>query len=241
MIVLYTDFGNEGPYLGQIYSVLVQHAGSVPIINLFANAPSFNPVASAYLLAAYCNDFPVNTVFLCVVDPGVGGNRKPVMVEVDGRYFVGPDNGLFNVISMRGSEVKWWEITWQPEKMSDSFHGRDLFAPVVAQIAVGKYPQTRELDAESSIDRSWDKDYPAIIYIDHFGNAISGITVSENHLKRHISVNNHILSYARTFSEAAPGECFWYKNANGLLEIASNQANASNQLNINVGHKIQWQ
>jgi S-adenosylmethionine hydrolase len=98
MIVLFTDFGLHGPYTGQVKAVLHQMAPGVPAIDLFADAPVGNPKASAYLLAAYAAWFPVGTVFLCIVDPGVGGTRPAIVLEADGRWYVGPGNGLFELI-----------------------------------------------------------------------------------------------------------------------------------------------
>jgi hypothetical protein len=88
MIVLFTDFGLQGPYTGQMKAVLYQMA--IPAIDLFADAPVGNPKASAYLLAAYVEWFAAGTVFLSVVDPGVGGTRPPIILEADGRWYVGP-------------------------------------------------------------------------------------------------------------------------------------------------------
>src|SRR6202051_1160043 len=130
MIVLFTDFGLEGPYTGQVKAVLHRSAPGIPVIDLFADAPAGNPRAAAYLLAAYAVWFPTETVLLSVVDPGVGGTRAPVVVESDGRWYVGPENGLFELVRRRGRAVKSWEIDWRPEALSASFHGRDLFAPV---------------------------------------------------------------------------------------------------------------
>ena len=101
MIVLFTDFGLQGPYTGQMKAVLHQMAPGIAIIDLFADAPAGNPKASAYLLAAYAQWFAAGTTFLCVVDPGVGGARPPVVVEADGRWYVGPGNGLFELIERR--------------------------------------------------------------------------------------------------------------------------------------------
>src|SRR5436309_695810 len=102
MIVLFTDFGLEGPYTGQMKAVLYRMAPEVPVIDLFADAPAGDPRRSAYLLAAYAAWFPESTVFLCVVDPGVGSDRAAVMVETNGRWYVGPGNGLFEIVQRRG-------------------------------------------------------------------------------------------------------------------------------------------
>jgi len=87
MIALFTDFSLHGPYTGQMKAVLHQMAPGIPIIDLFADAPVGNPKASAYLLAAYAAWFPVRTVFLCVVDPGVGGTRPSIFIESDSRWY----------------------------------------------------------------------------------------------------------------------------------------------------------
>jgi S-adenosylmethionine hydrolase len=96
MIVLCTDFGLSGPYTGQVKAVLARLAPAVPAVDLFANLPAFEPRLAAYLLAAYGDWFEAGDVILAVVDPGVGGSRGALVVEADGRYFVGPDKGLFD-------------------------------------------------------------------------------------------------------------------------------------------------
>jgi S-adenosylmethionine hydrolase len=90
LIVLFTDFGLQGPYTGQMKAVLHQLAPGIPIVDLFADAPLGNPRPSAYLLAACAAWFPAGTTFLCVVDPGVGGARPSIILEADGRWYVGP-------------------------------------------------------------------------------------------------------------------------------------------------------
>ncbi len=106
MIVLFTDFGLHGPYTGQMKAVLHRVAPGIPAIDLFADAPVGNPKASAYLLAAYAGWFAAGTVFLSVVDPGVGGTRPPIILEADGRWYVGPGNGLFELVERRTSGAR---------------------------------------------------------------------------------------------------------------------------------------
>ncbi len=98
MIVLFADLGLQGPYTGQMKAVLHQLAPAIPVIDLFADAPVANPKASAYLLAAYAEWFAAGTVFLSVVDPGVGGTRPSIVLEAEGRWYVGPGNGLFELV-----------------------------------------------------------------------------------------------------------------------------------------------
>jgi putative tryptophan/tyrosine transport system substrate-binding protein len=105
MVVLFTDFGLQGPYPGQMKAVLYQMAPAAPVIDLFADAPVGNPKASAYLLASYAEWFPAGTVFLSVIDPGVGGTRPPIILEADGRWYVGPGNGLFELVERRANVI----------------------------------------------------------------------------------------------------------------------------------------
>lgn len=239
MIILFTDFGVNGPYVGQMKAVLHRQAPGVPVIDLFADAPAFEPKLAAYLLAAYVDEFPKDSVFLCVVDPGVGSaSRRPVVVNIDGRWFVGPDNGLFNVVATRAKipdETLWYEITWQPEKLSNSFHGRDLFAPVAAQLASGRQPQWEKLPGDECIDSNWPQELQKVIYIDAFGNAMTGVRAQNMDKTTLLTVNGHTLGWARTFSDVKAGEGFWYENANGLVEISVNQDRADQKYHLTVG------
>ena len=137
MILFFTDFGPSGPYIGQMRSAITERAPNEIIIELLSNAPAFEPKASAYLLAALAPDFPDGSLFLCIIDPGVGGSRRPLIIKADNQIFIGPDNGLFSIIARRSSEVTAENITWRPDNLSASFHGRDLFAPIAAMIATG--------------------------------------------------------------------------------------------------------
>ena len=118
--MLFTDFGLQGPYAGQMKAVLAQMAPDVAVIDLFADAPVGNPKASAYLLAAYAAWFPAGTVFLCVVDPGVGGMRPAIIVEADDRWYVGPGNGLFELVQRRAEKAQRFDIEWKPERLSST-------------------------------------------------------------------------------------------------------------------------
>jgi S-adenosylmethionine hydrolase len=231
MIVLFTDFGS-GPYTGQMRAVLARDAPGVAVIELMSDAPSFAPRASAYLLAALASAFPRDAVFLAVVDPGVGGPRPPVIAEADGQRFVGPGNGLFEIVLRRANSAKLSEIAWRPEKLSTSFHGRDLFAPIAAQLAHGKKIACKDEVPPRYPD--WPDDLAEIVYIDHYGNAMTGLRASA--LPRGATLNG--LARAETFSSAKRGEAFWYENANGLAEIAVNQGSAAAPLGLAVGDAV---
>ena len=154
MIVLFTDFGLTGPYTGQMKAVLARNAPAVPVIDLFADAPAFQPYLSAYLLGAYCGAVPQGGVLLGVVDPGVGTDRLPLVVRADGRWYVGPDNGLFELVMRRAAVVEAWTIDWRPDRLSASFHGRDLFAPVAAKLAWASRCRERRCRSSGSAVRT---------------------------------------------------------------------------------------
>jgi S-adenosyl-L-methionine hydrolase (adenosine-forming) len=238
VIVLFTDFGLTGPYTGQLKAVLQQRAPGVPVIDLFANAPMQNQKAAAYLLAAYATWFRAGSVFLCVVDPGVGGERLPVMAKADGRWFVGPGNGLFEIIMRRAQAAEAWEIAWQPEHLSASFHGRDLFAPVAAIIASGESVPSRPIEAARFRQRDWPDDLFEIVYVDHYGNAMTGVRASFVPAEARLTVNGTEIPPARTFSDKPVGAAFWYENSNGLLEIAMNRGRADQELGLTIGASV---
>jgi S-adenosylmethionine hydrolase len=238
MIALFTDFGWQGPYVGQIKAVLMQLASQQPIVDLMHDVPAFQPRAASYLLASLAKKFPVETVFLAVVDPGVGSRqRRPCVVSADGRWYVGPDNGLFNVIAHQAAEYKVWEITWRPEALSDSFHGRDLFAPVAAQLANGQSPPMA-ITALADNPKDWSTELAEIIYIDHFGNAMTGLQGKLVNKDSKLKIRDHVIPYARVFAEAPIGEPFWYLNSNGLIEVAMNQASAAQNLELAIGSTV---
>ena len=236
MIVLFTDFGLQGPYIGQMKAVLHQMAPGMPVIDLFADAPVGNPKASAYLLAAYAGWFAPGSVFLCVVDPGVGSARPAIIVEADDRWYVGPGNGLFELVQRRATSTRDWEIDWKPERLSASFHGRDLFAPVAAVLARGEQPPGRPRKDDAHRRADWPDDLCEIVYIDHYGNAMTGLRATMLPGNATLAVPGHVCERARTFSDRPPGTAFWYENSNGLVEIAVNQGRADRELGLAIGN-----
>ncbi|MBV9583555.1 MAG: SAM-dependent chlorinase/fluorinase [Alphaproteobacteria bacterium] len=238
MIVLFTDFGLEGPYTGQVLAVLQQTAPAVPAVSLFADLPPGQPKPAAYLLATYARWFPPDTVFLCVVDPGVGSERRALIAEADGRFYVGPDNGLFEIVLRRAEGSRVWEANWRPAILSASFHGRDLFAPVAARLARGEAPGTLGEPLYPTREPDWPDDLAEIVYIDRYGNAITGLRGEIAPAAARIFAGGRPLPHANTFSAVPPGSAFWYVNSNGLVEIAVNQGRAEQKLRLAIGSPI---
>jgi S-adenosylmethionine hydrolase len=239
MIVLFTDFGLAGPYTGQVNAVLQETAPGVPVIQLFADAPAGQPKPAAYLLAAYAQWFAAGTVLLCVVDPEVGSARRGLIAEAAGRLYVGPDNGLFELVLRRAGNPRCWDISWRPPVLSASFHGRDLFAPVAGRLARGEPPAALASPAVPRGYPAWPDNLAEIIYIDHYGNALTGLrgeTLPPN--ARLAAAGGHSVAHAETFSSVPSGAVFWYVNSNGLVEIAVNSGRADRALGLAVGSEV---
>lgn len=238
MIVLLTDFGIRDPYIGQMKAVIYRDAPDIPVINLFPELPPFAIKESAYLLPAYQEVFPDDTVFLCVVDPGVGTNRVPVILRANNRWFVGPDNGLFDIVKKRFPLSEQWCLEDQPQNCSTTFHGRDIFAPAAAILANGNMPRLAKMPAEQ-LHQDWPDDLQRIVYCDHYGNAMTGIRSSQVSEEDRFRIGGRELCYQRTFAEAGTAP-FWYCNSNGLVEFALNQGNVTDTLQLKVGDELTW-
>ncbi len=239
MIALFTDFGGDDIYVGQVKAALLEHlpAGMV-IVDLLHSVPNFHVRAGAHLLAALQGRFPAGTVFLTVVDPGVGTDRDAVILQADGKWYVGPDNGLLSVVAARATKAQTRRILWRPPLLSASFHGRDLFAPIAAWIARGNLPIDKIEETEQLQVRLGPDDLSEVIYIDHYGNALTGLRALNVPRSAVIAVRERHVPYARVFSDASPGSAFWYENSIGVVELAANSASAAGLLEIGVGDPV---
>ena len=239
IIVLFTDFGADDIYVGQIKAALLKELSPNSIIvDLLHSVPPFKVRAGAHLLAALQSRFPAGAVFLAVVDPGVGTARDAVILQADDKWYVGPDNGLLSVVSARAAKSRAWRIVWRPQGLSASFHARDLFAPVAAIIAENNLSDDRIQEVEALSVKFGPDDLAEVIYIDHYGNALTGIRAASVARTDAIVVREQRLSYARVFAEAAAGGAFWYENSIGLVELAADRAGTARLLGIEVGDKV---
>jgi S-adenosylmethionine hydrolase len=238
MLVLFTDFGLQGPYIGQVHAVLQQHAPGVPVINLFSDLAPFDIQAAAYLLPAYAQDFPPGTVFVCVVDPGVGSARPGVVLRADSRWYVGPNEGLFALLARRARNMQCWQLPEPAASASPSFHGRDVFAPIAGRLARDARSPGEEVAAAELDVPDWPDDLRRVVYIDRFGNAITGVRSATVGPETVFNVNGQMLRQARTFSAVGEGEAFWYENSSGLVEFAVNRGRADAVLGLQAGSEF---
>lgn len=234
-LALFTDFGSMDSYQGEMKARLLTALPQWAVFDLMVGAPAMNPRAAAYLLAAIVNQLPEHILVIAVVDPGVGSERKPLLLDTGKHLLLGPDNGLLSqVLLQQGGRV--FEIGWRPESLSASFHGRDLFAPAAIRLALDEPLGLKPLQSLDICGADWPCDYPVIIHIDAFGNLISGLLYHQN--IRHIQVQGRLLMQARSFYEVPVGELFWYQNSLGLVEIAANQARACDLLQVQIGEPV---
>jgi hypothetical protein len=234
-VFLFTDFGWSGPYIGQMTTAIVGHHPQIPVISLMHDAPAMRPDLAAYLLAACCHDLPEGSVVVAVVDPGVGGERAALLVETSRLTFIGPDNGL---LSRLPDIERVSRIDWRPPRLSASFHGRDLFAPAAARLLIGAALPVRPLDRATMVGADWPEDAQRVVFIDAYGNLMSGIDAAEVAETRHLRIGGQRIAHAETFSQVPPGELFWYANSLGLVEVAANGAAAAAKLSLALGDEM---
>lgn len=237
-IFLFTDFGAADIYRGQMRAAVESYAQGTTVIDLLHDVPPFDIEAGAHLLAALSRQLPKGSITVAVVDPGVGSARAPVCVIADERRFVGPDNGLISVVAARAARVECFEIAWRPPHLSASFHGRDLFAPCAAMLATGNIEACNLVPRTTLGVEFGAGDRARVIYIDHYGNVITGIRAATLPSAAHVLLGGYAVPRARVFSDVAAGEPFWYENSLGLVEIAANQARAAEQFRLTVGSEI---
>jgi S-adenosylmethionine hydrolase len=237
-IVLFSDFGSQDIYVGQVKAVLEREAPGANVIDLLNDAPVLDVRASAHLLAALVPQFPQGTIFLAVVDPGVGSARGAVLVRAGGYRLVGPDNGLLSVFTARSARPECFRVTWSPPRLSASFHGRDLFAPVAARLAAETLPSGHlARTGRLSVDFG-PGDLAELIYVDHYGNCITGLRAGAVEHGARLGVAGVLLKHARVFSEVPAGEAFWYENSASLVELSVNGGSAAVKLGLKMGDRV---
>lgn len=237
MFALFTDFGWRGPYVGQLKAVLWQRAPGVPVADLLHDAPSMDPRAAAYLLEPFSRDFPEGSVTVAVVDPGVGTERAGCVVHADDRWYVGPANGLFEFVVRRANDWAAWRLPAAPAAAAPTFHGRDVFAPAAVALMQGDR-SVLSARLEERVGEDWPDDVPRVLYVDDYGNAMTGIRGSMVSDEAIIEAGELRFRGARTFADSPVGQPFWYRNSSGLVEIAVNGGSAADALGLLPGSRV---
>jgi S-adenosylmethionine hydrolase len=251
LITLLTDFGTRDAYVAAMKGVICSLNPQAVLVDLSHDVPPQDIRAGALNLVAAAPYFPPGTIHLAVVDPGVGGPRRALAAHCRGQFWVGPDNGLFHLIFRQASPLSLVSLVnpayFRP-RVSATFHGRDIFAPVAAHLSLGvdlnrfgpKIADPVALDLPEprfGPEGVWGE----IMYVDQFGNLISNISFGELSAWRgqqDISLKAGpvaLRGLARTYSDVAPGEFLALEGSHGFLEIACAMANAARRLNAGLG------
>ena len=254
IITLLTDFGAQDFFVGAMKGVILSVNPDATIVDISHEIPPQDIETAAFNLLSCYRDFPSGTIHVAVVDPGVGSERRAVLIECANQFFVGPDNGLFSWICER--EKDWTAIHVTKERffrhpVSKTFHGRDIFAPVAAALSKGVAPQEFGkplpdiVQLETLEPTNVDNNTIAgrIIHIDRFGNCITNFT--SEHLRsrgsaswRIILNEREISSFREFFAAAAANEIFCAVGSAGFLEICTPNASAANLLDVHRGQKL---
>ena len=253
IVTLTTDFGLKDPYAGAMKGAMLSAAPDMTIVDITHLVSPGNILEGAFILLEAYRYFPRGTVHVGVVDPGVGGERKPILVEAGDYLFVGPDNGLFSLAARILGMKRAIELTekrfFLPE-VSSTFHGRDIFGPVAAHLATGTAPDA--FGAELGKIRALDIPRPAteedgvsgeVIYEDSFGNLITNIRKQDieplSNAGCEVLINGASLKGVRkTYAVAAIGAALALIGSSGYLEVAVNSGSATGELKAGVGEKV---
>ena len=256
LITLLSDFGLRDEYVGVMKGAIAQIDPNLRVIDITHHIPPQNIAAGRFCLMNAYHYFPKGTVHVAVVDPGVGGKRRAVAVEVAEGFLVAPDNGLLSgVINQSGiykavelTNPKYWRTTVSSQ-ISNTFHGRDIFAPVGAHLASG-IPLKQlgeEIDPASLIQLELPKCsntkngfLGCIQYIDYFGNSVTNIPGNYVEGKSwSIGVAEKIIKGYETYTDVIVGEAISLVGSHGWVEIAVNNGNAQLQLQIELGDSVE--
>ena len=236
IITLTTDFGLRDPYVGIMKGVILGIAPEASLVDITHDVGSHDVAEGAFALASSFRYFPPGTVHLGVVDPGVGSERRPIAAS-DGRYmFVGPDNGLFSLCLDENATMH--QITNDAHfltPVSETFHGRDIFAPVAARLASGT-----ALEAVGPPISDFLKltlcDSPFVVHIDRFGNIVTSLRPQDLSPKSVLCISGtRVGSVCRNYAEGRPDELFMVVGSSGFIEVAMNRGSAADRLEVSRG------
>lgn len=253
VITLTTDFGLQDYYVSAMKAVILGIAPEVRVVDISHDIPSQDIMAGSWILRNSALLFPSGTVHTVVVDPGVGTDRKAIALQIEDHYFVGPDNGIFSLLTeeydykaVSLTNKKYWR-----DETSKTFHGRDIFAPVAAHLSQGVALEELGEPLDELVTYRWtvpiaDKDglQGMVIHIDKFGNLVTNLSesliedvIDGKNVK--IYVGNTILDeIVPTFGSVPDGEPAAFIGSSGMLEVGINKGNAEQMLGVQKGAQI---
>jgi S-adenosylmethionine hydrolase len=259
IVALVTDYGWQDFYVGALKGAILSAWPEAHIEDVTHDVPSFDIAGGSFLLAAAARGWPAGTVFVAVVDPGVGTARRSVALRTrNGLFFVGPDNGLFTHVAEEMGIAEIHEITnealMRPGAMSSTFHGRDIYGPVGARLASGVPlaevgPAVNDVVRVPLISPTLENGEirAQILLADHYGNLLTNVPESmlseigvERGKRLAVTVQGHTLfvPLMRTYGDVAVGDDVALINSLGLLEVATNQGSMAGKAGASSGDEI---
>jgi len=253
IITLTTDFGIKDWFVGSMKGIILKINPQANIVDISHSISDFNIKEAAFIIKNFYRHFPLNTIHCIVVDPGVGSNRKIIIVQTESYYFVAPDNGILSYILAEEKILKIIEVSSPKyifETVSSTFHGRDIFAPVSANLSKNinikefgpAIKKIKNLPISSPIFGK-EKIKGNIVFIDKFGNII--LNISLQNLKEHIKIPNngslklkigsktYPLRIVKSYSSGKEKELLLLEGSSNFLEIAIKEHSAKDLLKIN--------
>lgn len=235
VITLTTDFGTGSPYVAAMKAKLLAGCPEAALVDVTHTVPPFAILTGAFLLWAGTRDFPAGCVHLAVVDPGVGGPRRPVALQLNGSWYVGPDNGIFALVLEEVGRSGPAVELWRPPGASATFEGRDVFAPAAAALAAGRAASDLGMELKGE-PASLQRREPSVLWVDAFGNLITALRPPVAGVR----VNGHeIRVAASTYSLAPPDTPFFYVGSLGYIEVAVREARADQRLDAAPGTPVE--
>src|SRR5712691_824768 len=219
IVTLLTDFGLDDAYVGAMKGAILTMHPKTTIIDLSHGVRPFAVLQGAFLLDSAWRSFPVGSVHVAIVDPGVGTDRKAIAFKAADHFFVGPDNGLFTFLTEPISETV---VLATPPEAAPTFHGRDVFGPVAARLAAGT--------ALAELGRA------QVLHCDHFGNVITNLPIRA--LARIKVINGAPVRTVETYEEAHPNELVALVGSSGRIEFALRQGSAASRLHTAPGETL---
>ena len=234
VVTLTSDFGAGSPYVAAMKAAVLRACPDAQLVDVSHSIEPFAVDSAAFVLWAGTRHFGVRSVHLAVVDPGVGGERRRVALAVDGRFYVGPDNGLLSVVLDEASSQPQAAELAVPTGASATFEGRDVFAPAAGRLAAGA--PLRELGRLINPDSLLRLEQePHVVWVDGFGNLVLNLQPPV----RPLNVGGReVTATARTYSEAEPGVPFVYEGSMGRLEVAVREGRADQMLGARAGTRV---
>lgn len=254
ILTLTTDVGHKGPFTGTMKGQILRRLPQAKIVDLSHECSVHWPAEAGFWISRAYPYFPAGTVHVAVVDPGVGSSRELILLLREGHAFLGPDNGLLEPLCSDQVPWKAWRINQQSvahvglDHVSATFHGRDIFAPLAAEIAAGRLlprdvgKPTRELVPSilEAPEKIAGAVHGVVVTVDHFGNLISNIDQSllESFSRPVVRAGGHEFPLLNTYSEVTPGEYLALVNSFGVIEIACAERSAADGLGLERGAPV---